>query len=85
MAKALLSAGLVIGLFGGALVAVHDPSDPVETDLETVAYSPPRYRMVQANIRASMSTARFKKDVREVVGTSPDFITYNEVNGRRSA
>lgn len=85
MAKALLSAGLVIGLFGGALVAVRDSSAPAATDLETVAYSPPRYRMVQANIKASMGTARFKKDVREVVDTAPDFITYNEVNGRRTA
>ncbi|MEU4451665.1 endonuclease/exonuclease/phosphatase family protein [Nocardioides sp. NPDC023903] len=85
VAKALLSAGLVIGLFGGALVAVRDSSAPAATDLETVAYSPPRYRMVQANIKASMGTARFKKDVREVVDTAPDFITYNEVNGRRTA
>lgn len=85
MAKALLSAGLVIGLFGGALVAVRDSSAPPATDLENVAYSPPRYRMVQANIKASMGTARFKKDVREIVGTAPDFITYNEVNRRRTA
>lgn len=85
MAKALLSAGLVIGLFAGALVAVHDSSAPATTELETVAYSPPRYRMVQANIKASMGTRRFKQDVREVVGTAPDFITYNEVNGRRTA
>ncbi|MEU0313638.1 endonuclease/exonuclease/phosphatase family protein [Nocardioides sp. NPDC006273] len=84
-AKALLSTGLVIGLFGGALVAVHDSPVPAEPDVETVAYSPPRYRMVQANLRASMGTARFRKDVREVVGTAPDFITYNEVNGRRTA
>jgi hypothetical protein len=85
VAKALLSTGLVIGLFGGALVAVHDSSAPAATDLENVAYSPPRYRMVQANIKASMGTARFKKDVREVVDAAPDFITYNEVNGRRTA
>ncbi|GGU18102.1 hypothetical protein GCM10007979_16070 [Nocardioides albus] len=81
----MLSAGLVIGLFGGALVAVHHSSSPAETDLESVAYSPPRHRMVQANLRASMGTARFKKDVREVLGTAPDFVTYNEVNGRRTA
>lgn len=85
MVKSLLSAGLVIGLFGGVLVAVRDSPAPSPADLETVAYSPPRYRMVQANLRASMGAARFKKDVREVVGTSPDFITYNEVNNRRSA
>ncbi|WP_406035445.1 endonuclease/exonuclease/phosphatase family protein [Nocardioides sp. NBC_00163] len=85
MVNVLLATGLVIGLVGGALVAVRDSSAPAVADLETVAYAPPRYRMVQANIRASMGTTRFKKDVREVVGTSPDFITYNEVNGRRSA
>ncbi|MGY0539842.1 endonuclease/exonuclease/phosphatase family protein [Nocardioides sp. YJ-D4] len=85
MLKALLTTGLVLGLFGGALVAVRDSSAPSVTDLATVAYSPPRYRMVQANIKASMGTARFKKDVREVVDTAPDFITYNEVNGRRTA
>ena len=83
--KAVLTTGLVIGLLGGALVAVRESSAPAATDLEQVAYSPPRYRMVQANIKASMGTARFKKDVREVVGTAPDFITYNEVNSRRTA
>ena len=85
MVKALLTTGLALGLVGGALVAVRAPSSPPATDLETVSYSPPRYRMVQANIKAGMTTARFKKDVRKVVGRSPDFITYNEVNGRRSA
>ncbi|MFI5625436.1 endonuclease/exonuclease/phosphatase family protein [Nocardioides sp. NPDC051685] len=83
--KAVLTTGLVLGLFGGGLVAVRDSTAPAPADLEKVAYSPPRYRMVQANIKASMGTARFKKDVREVVGTAPDFITYNEVNGRRTA
>jgi hypothetical protein len=89
VAKVLLSAGLVtglvIGLLGGALVAVHGSSTTPGTDLETVAYSPPRYRMVQANINAGMGTARFKQDVRTVLGTAPDFVTYNEVNGRRTA
>ena len=84
-ARALLSAGLVAALFGGALVAVRGSTTSAPAGLEPVAYSPPRYRMVQANIKASMGTARFKRDVREVVGTDPDFITYNEVNGRRSA
>ncbi|MER7559941.1 endonuclease/exonuclease/phosphatase family protein [Nocardioides sp. NPDC126508] len=83
--KAALTVGLVLGLFGGALVAVRESSAPSATDLENVAYSPPRYRMVQANIKASMGTRRFKKDVREVVPTAPDFITYNEVNSRRTA
>ncbi|MGH3353145.1 MAG: endonuclease/exonuclease/phosphatase family protein [Nocardioides sp.] len=87
-ARALLTTGLAIGLVGGALVAVQappEPSAPGAADLQTVSYSPPRYRMIQANIKASMGTARFKKDVRKVVGRSPDFITYNEVNGRRTA
>ncbi|MEI7059326.1 endonuclease/exonuclease/phosphatase family protein [Nocardioides sp. CCNWLW239] len=83
MTRALLSAGLVVGLFGGALVAVRDSAAPA--DLQTVASSSPRYRMVQANLRASMGTARFKRDVREVMRTAPDFVTYNEVNGRRAA
>lgn len=85
MARAVLSAALVVGLLGGALVAVRDSSAAPAAGLETVAYSPPRYRMVQANIKASMGPARFKRDVRTVVGTAPDFITYNEVNGRRTA
>lgn len=85
VAKSLLSASLVIGLLGGAFVAVRDSSTVSSAELETVGYSPPRYRMVQANIKAGMGTARFKKDVRTVLRTSPDFVTYNEVNGRRSA
>nr|WP_241248788.1 endonuclease/exonuclease/phosphatase family protein [Nocardioides sp. KC13] len=32
-----------------------------------------------------MGTARFKQDVRSILGTAPDFVTYNEVNGRRTA
>ncbi|WP_328529061.1 endonuclease/exonuclease/phosphatase family protein [Nocardioides sp. NBC_00368] len=85
MTRALLSSGLVVAILGGALVAVRDSTAPAPTELESVAYSPTRYRMVQANIKASMGTARFKRDVRKVVGTAPDFITYNEVNGRRTA
>jgi hypothetical protein len=85
VSRALLSAGLVIGLLGGALAAVRDSAVTSAPDLETVAYSPPRYRMVQANIKAGMRTTRFKQDVRTVVATAPDFITYNEVNGRRTA
>lgn len=88
MATALLTTGLTLGLalglLGSALVAGHHSPAPA-TDLEAAAYSPPRYRMVQANIKAGMPTARFKKDVRKVLDTAPDFVTYNEVNNRRAA
>ncbi|TQL67320.1 hypothetical protein FB381_1194 [Nocardioides albertanoniae] len=83
LATSLITTGLCLGLAGGALVAVSASTSTTTADLETVAYSPPRYRMVQANIKAAMPTGRFKKDVKKVVSMSPDFITYNEVNGRR--
>jgi endonuclease/exonuclease/phosphatase family metal-dependent hydrolase len=36
-------------------------------------------RMIQANIRSSLSTRKFTSDAREVVRAEPDVITYNEV------
>lgn len=41
--------------------------------------APSDVKMVQANIKTGMPLDRFQSDVREALGTSPDFITYNEV------
>ncbi|GAB4011611.1 hypothetical protein [Nocardioides ultimimeridianus] len=46
------------------------------------SYRPPRIRMVQANLRIGTPVRKFQADVRHVLSTHPDFVTYDEVARR---
>jgi len=48
-------------------------------------YTPPRIRMVQANLRIGTPVKKFQADVRKVLKTHPDFVTYNEVAHRHDS
>lgn len=49
------------------------------------AYVAPRIRLVQANLRIGTPVRKFQADVRHVLGTRPDFVTYNEVAHRHDS
>lgn len=48
-------------------------------------YSAPRIRLVQANLRIGTAATKFQADVRKVLSTNPDFVTYNEVQKRHDS
>ncbi|MEP9383877.1 endonuclease/exonuclease/phosphatase family protein [Nocardioides cheoyonin] len=78
-------------LLGAALVApaaLHAGSastGPVLREAAAKTYSPPKYRFVQANLKAGTPVRKFQADVRTVLGTNPDFVTYNEVPRRHDS
>lgn len=49
------------------------------------SYQPPRIRLVQANLRIGTPVRKFQADVRHVLSTRPDFVTYDEVARRHDS
>lgn len=49
------------------------------------SYSPPKMRLVQANLRIGTPVRKFQADVRKVLSTHPDFVTYQEVAHRHDS
>lgn len=49
------------------------------------SYSPPKMRLVQANLRIGTPVKKFQADVRKVLRSHPDFVTYQEVAHRHDS
>lgn len=79
LSLAVAAPSLVDGVGAGSGLALT--SDVTATGAPVTTETPVRF--AQANLRAGMGTSALAADVATVVADQPDFITYNEVDGRQ--
>ena len=75
----------LVGLWCGVLITtlgLSAPGPALARESRSEGSYPGGVRMVQANIRSTLSIRQFTSDAREVLATDPDVITYNEVPTR---
>jgi len=80
-ALATVLVAAVVLVLGGRHFGGDSGSAAVERAATTTSNAP-RIRLVQANLRIGTPVKKFQADVRRVLHTKPDFVTYNEVAHR---
>lgn len=88
-AALLLPGALALTLSAGLALPSAGAAEPTEPAPEPAPSGPtypvevlPEVRMVAANLYVGLSPERFQADARQVIAEQPDFVAYNEVQGR---